>query len=485
MELHTMTAGELASMLEKGEISSVDAVKSCLDHIAARDQAVGAFLTVLAEQALQAAEQSDTRRREGRALSLWDGVPIAIKDNLALQGVRNTCGSKMLEHYIAPYDAHVVTKLKQAGMPILGKTNMDEFAMGSSTEFSALQVTRNPWDVERVPGGSSGGSAACVAAGEAPWALGSDTGGSVREPASFCGLVGIKPTYGRVSRYGLVAFASSLDQVGTFSRTVSDGAALLSAIAGSDAKDSTSIPDAGPDYASAVRRGVQGLRVGVLDGWEQDTVLPSVAASMQEATAALKRAGAEVTTVSLNLLDKAIETYYLIAMAEASSNLARYDGVRYGLRVDGTDAADMFRRTRSEGFGQEVKRRILLGTYVLSAGYYDAYYKKAQQVRTLIRSQFAQMFNDVDVLLTPTTAATAFRFGEKQDPLQMYQTDYYTVPANLAGLPAMSLPFGRCEAGLPIGLQLTAGALQEPVMLQAAGVLEQVEQDRRGSYGAV
>ncbi len=485
MELHTMTAAELSRLLQSGEVSSVETVESCLDHIAARDETVGAFLTVLSEQALRAAARSDARRREGRSLSVWDGVPIAVKDNLALAGVRNTCGSKMLEHYLAPYDAHVVARLKELGMPILGKTNMDEFAMGSSTEYSALQVTRNPWDMERVPGGSSGGSAACVAAGEAPWSLGSDTGGSVREPAAFCGLVGIKPTYGRVSRYGLVAFASSLDQVGTFSRTVSDGAALLQIIAGNDGKDSTSLPDTVPDFAGSLRRGVQGLRIGVLEGWEEDNILPSVRASMQEAVAVLKDAGAEVITVSLELLDKAIETYYLIAMAEASSNLARYDGVRYGLRVEGADAADMFRRTRSAGFGPEVKRRILLGTYILSAGYYDAYYKKAQQVRTLIRDAFSKAFHRVDVLLTPTTATTAFRFGEKQDPLQMYQTDYYTVPANLAGLPAMSIPFGRCDAGLPIGLQLTAGALQESIMLQAAAALESVEEQRRGSYGTV
>ena len=485
MEIHAMTAVEIADLLTNGRISSVEAVESCLRHIAARDEVLGSFVTVMAAEALAAAEQSDQRRREGRLRSQWDGVPVAVKDNLALAGVRMTCGSKMLEDYIPPEDAHVIALLKDQGMPIIGKTNMDEFAMGSSTEFSALKTTRNPWDVDRVPGGSSGGSAASVASGQAPWALGSDTGGSVREPASFCGVVGVKPTYGRVSRRGLTAYASSLDQVGTFAQTVIDGAALLQAIAGFDPKDSTSLDLTVPNWVQTLGDGVAGMRIGILPEINGEAVDEDVQGSQRQAAAVLTEAGATVETISIPFLDKAIETYYLIATAEASSNLARYDGVRYGLRVDGVDATDMFRKSRSAGFGPEVKRRIMLGTYVLSAGYYDAYYKKAQQVRRLLADGFKQAFSRVDLLLTPTTAATAFRFGEKQDPLTMYQTDIFTVPANLAGLPALSLPFGRCAAGMPIGLQLTAAPLREDLMFRGAAVLETFESERRMPYVTV
>ncbi len=478
MKLHTLEAWSLRDLIRDGSVTSTDIVESFLDQIRARDAEIGAYITVCGEQALEAAKHSDERRREGRTLSDWDGIPAAIKDNISVKGVANTCGSHMLAQYRAPYDAHVVSLLKQAGMPILGKTNMDEFAMGSSTEFSALKTTRNPWDRQKVPGGSSGGSAAAVASHQAPWALGSDTGGSVREPAAFCGLVGIKPTYGRVSRRGLVAFASSLDQIGMLTHSVRDGAALLQLLAGHDELDSTSVRREVPSYESVLGAGASGLRVGLLGGASQQGLQPEIHEALEQAACFLADQGAEIQEHAFPLLDKAIETYYLVATAEASSNLARYDGVRYGLRVEGSDTGEMFRRTRSEGFGPEVKRRIMLGTYALSAGYYEAYYRKAQQVRTMIRDGFLELFEKVDVLLGPTTAASAFGFGEKPDPLQMYLTDIYTVPANLAGLPAIHVPVGLDHGGLPIGLQITASPFAETNALRSAAVLETFARNR-------
>lgn len=467
------SALELASAVRAGEVAARTVIEEHLAAIEAGDGAIHAFNLVTAEQALAAADQVDAAVAAGRDPGRLAGVPVAVKDNLCTRGVPTTCSSKILEGWCPPYDATVVTRLAAAGAVAVGKTNLDEFAMGSSTENSAFGPTRNPRDTSRVPGGSSGGSAAAVAAGFAPLALGSDTGGSIRQPAALCGVVGVKPTYGLVSRYGLVAFASSLDQVGPFATTVADAAALLEIIAGHDPLDTTSIPQPAPALVAAIGRGVEGLRVGLITELTGEGIAPDVAARVTAAAEALEAAGATVGEVSVPATTYGLSAYYLIAPAEASSNLARYDGVRYGNRVDGDTTGEMMEATRTAGFGAEVKRRIMLGTYALSAGYYDAYYGKAQRVRTLIARDFAAAYERFDLLLSPTSPTTAFPLGDKTtDPLAMYLNDVCTIPTNLAGHAAVSVPFGVGDDGLPVGVQVLAPALGEEPMLRAAAVLE-------------
>jgi aspartyl-tRNA(Asn)/glutamyl-tRNA(Gln) amidotransferase subunit A len=461
------TALEIAADVRAGKRKARDVLEEYLARIEEREGEIHAFNLVLADEARVAADAVDASGNKGPLA----GVPIAVKDNLCTRGVPTTCSSRILEGWKPPYDATVIWRLRDAGAVIVGKTNLDEFAMGSSTENSAFGATRNPHDPARVPGGSSGGSAAAVAAGFAPIALGSETGGSVRQPAALCGVVGVKPTYGAVSRYGLVAFASSLDQIGPLSTTVDDSVLVLETIWDHDVLDSTSIPDARPSLATG--SDVKGLRVGIIDEMMNGEGLePAVKAAAEQAAAVLERAGATVDTVSLPSTQYGISAYYLIAPAEASSNLARYDGVRYGLRVDGEDVADMNARTRDAGFGKEVKRRIMLGTYALSAGYYDAFYGQAQRVRTLIIRDFARAYEDFDVLLSPTSPTVAFEIGAKTaDPWAMYLCDVCTVPVNLSGQCAISVPFGS-DNGLPIGVQVLAPALGEPVMFRAARAIE-------------
>ncbi|AKX94835.1 Asp-tRNA(Asn)/Glu-tRNA(Gln) amidotransferase subunit GatA [Neomoorella thermoacetica] len=473
MELYYLTAHELSDLLNRKEISSEEATAAIIDRIEAVDGRVQAYLTRTAEQALEEARAVDAARARGETLGPLAGVPMALKDNLCTEGVRTTCSSRMLADWVPPYDATVVRRLKEAGAVMLGKLNMDEFAMGSSTENSSFFPTRNPWDLERVPGGSSGGAVAAVAAGEAYFALGSDTGGSIRQPASFCGVVGMKPTYGRVSRYGLVAFASSLDQIGPITRDVTDCALVLEAIAGHDPLDSTSADLPVPDYRSALKPEVKGLKIGVPREYFGAGMEPEVAAIVRRAIAKLEELGAVCEETSLPHTEYALPAYYLVAPAEASSNLARYDGVSYGLRVPGKDIIEMYMNTRSQGFGPEVKRRIMLGTYALSSGYYDAYYLKALKVRTLIRRDFETAFEKYDLLATPTSPTVAFRLGEKAgDPLAMYLSDLCTIPINMAGLPALSLPCGFSQ-GLPVGLQLIGRPFAEATLLQAAYAFEQ------------
>lgn len=464
----------MSQLLQSGELTSEEIVADFLQNVEV--DVCHAYLTKCPEQALEQARLVDRARAKGEDLGTLAGIPVAVKDNICTEGIKTTAASRMLQNFIPPYEATVVAKLKEAAMPILGKTNLDEFAMGSSTENSAFGPTRNPWDLSRVPGGSSGGSAAAVAAYSAPLALGSDTGGSIRQPAAYCGIVGLKPTYGRVSRYGLIAFASSLDQIGPMARNVRDCALLLNVIAGHDRRDSTSVSIEVPDYTDGLDEGVSGLRFGVVAEYMADGIDPAVRQAVLQVAGALEREGAEVSEVSLPNLEYALETYYLIAPAEASSNLARYDGVRYGFRANGAkDVVDMMSRTRAEGFGDEVKRRIMLGTYALSAGYYDAYYLRAQKVRTLIRRDIEEALEKVDLLLSPTTPATAFRLGEKlDDPLQMYLSDICTITANLASVPAISVPCATCDEGLPIGLQLMTGPFQEALLLRAAYACEQL-----------
>lgn len=471
MDLTAVSCLELKQLLDDGSLSSRELVDHYADRIKEQEAAIGAFLTLSLDTAREEAKASDERRREGRLFSDWDGIPVAIKDNICTRGLRTTCASRALEQFVPPYDAAVVERLRRAGLPLLGKTNLDEFAMGSSTESSALQQTCNPRDTERVPGGSSGGSAAAVAAGESPWALGSDTGGSIRQPAAFCGVVGIKPTYGTVSRYGLIAYASSLDQIGTFGRSVRDAAALLELIAGHDPRDSTSLSVEGLSSAwdSA---SVSGLRVGLPLEYLEHGLNEEIRQAVMNVVKQLEQAGASVCELQLPLTDYAVETYYLIATAEASSNLARYDGVRYGYRAEGEDARTMFEMSRTDGFGDEVKRRIMLGTYALSAGYYDAYYKKAQQIRTMMRREYEAAFERVDVLLTPTTPTTAFSFGAKSTPLDMYLQDIFTVTSNLVGIPAVSVPCGADSQKLPIGLQIMGPHFSEWRLLETAAWLE-------------
>ncbi|MBI4608931.1 MAG: Asp-tRNA(Asn)/Glu-tRNA(Gln) amidotransferase subunit GatA [Candidatus Rokubacteria bacterium] len=469
-----LTIHEIADRYMSGETTPSQVAQAYLARIDALDASVRAYLTVTREQALAQADAADKRMKAGNPLGPLDGVPLAIKDVICTRGVRTTCGSKILERFVPPYDATVVERLNAAGAVILGKANMDEFAMGSSTENSAFFPTRNPWDLDRVPGGSSGGSAAAVAADLAAGALGTDTGGSIRQPAAFCGIVGLKPTYGRVSRYGLVAFASSLDQIGPLAKDVADAALLLQATAGHDPMDSTSADVPVPDYLAALGQGATGLRLGIPSEYFIEGMDPEVDRVVREAVRVLETLGARTEPVSLPSTDYALAAYYLIAPAEASSNLARYDGVKYGYRArGGKDLVEMYGRTRAHGFGAEVKRRVMLGTYALSAGYYEAYYGKAQRVRTLVRRDFEQAFARVDLIVCPTTPNVAFKLGEKEDPLQMYLNDIFTIPVNLAGLPGISLPCGFTLAGLPIGLQLIGKPFDEATLLRVAYAYEQ------------
>ncbi|MGH0033177.1 MAG: Asp-tRNA(Asn)/Glu-tRNA(Gln) amidotransferase subunit GatA [Myxococcota bacterium] len=465
---------ELREQLDAGAVGSGELVARSLERASTAGAALNAFVGLREAEARREAEASDARRAAGETRSVLDGVPVALKDVMVRAGEPTTCASRILEGYVSPFDSTVVERLDAAGAVVVGRTNLDEFAMGSSTEHSCFGATRNPWDPERTPGGSSGGSAAAVAAGIVPVALGSDTGGSIRQPASFCGVVGLKPTYGRVSRWGLVAYASSLDQIGVFARTAADAARVLERIAGHDPRDSTSLPEPAPQLAAALTGDVSDLVVGLpREYFELPGADPVVVEAVRDAVAELERAGAKVKEVSLPHSRFAVAAYYLIATAEASSNLARYDGVRYGHRAaHPTDLSDLYLRSRSEGFGAEVKLRIVLGTYVLSAGYYDAYYRKAQQVRTLLRRDFERAFEGCHVIATPTVPEVAFPLGERaEDPLKMYLGDVYTVSANLAGLPGISLPCGS-SGGLPIGLQLLAAPLDEANLLRAADVYQ-------------
>jgi aspartyl-tRNA(Asn)/glutamyl-tRNA(Gln) amidotransferase subunit A len=458
--------------LVAGDVSSTELVEEALRN--AREDRGSLFAGLFPAAAARDSNAADERRRAGRLLSPLDGIPVAIKDNMVMDGEVTTCASQILDGYVSPFSATAVERLRAAGAIVIGRTNMDEFAMGSSTEHSRYGAASNPWDPARSTGGSSGGSAAALARGIVAGALGSDTGGSIRQPASFCGVVGVKPTYGRVSRWGLVAFASSLDQIGVFAHTAADAALLLGAISGHDPMDSTSMPEPVPEFASSLDGDVSGLVVGVpREYFIEEGVDPAVLQSVRDGVAELERAGAKVREVSLPHTRFAIATYYLIATAEASSNLARFDGVRYGRRAeDVEDLGEMYRRTRSEGFGAEVKRRIILGTYVLSAGYYDAYYRKAQEVRTLLRRDFEQAFQGCDVIATPTSPETAFVRGEKTgDPMRMYLSDVYTVSANLAGIPGISIPCGFA-AGLPIGMQLLGRPLEEATLLRVADAFQ-------------
>ena len=473
--LHELTVHAALDLLRSGDVTSVALTQAILDRVLAVDNDVCAYLTLTPEEALAQAEAADALRAQGHSAPLL-GIPIAIKDNISMQGIETTCGSKILEGYIPTFDATIVTKLKAAGAVILGKTNLDEFAMGSSTENSGFFPTHNPWDLTRVPGGSSGGSAAAVCAGEALAAVGTDTGGSVRQPASLCGLVGVRPTYGRCSRYGLVAFASSLDQPGPLTHDVTDAALMLRVMAGHDPLDGTSWPEPAPDYVEGLSIDVKGLRIGVPQEYFVEGLQPDVERAVRAALQTFVDLGAELVDVHLPHTDYALPTYYLVAPAEASANLARFDGIRYGFRATGDfeTVDDLYAHTRGTGFGPEVLRRIMLGTYVLSAGYYDAYYLKAQKVRTLIKGDFDQAFASVDIIAGPTSPVTAFRLGERtDDPLQMYLADVFTLSQALAGIPAISLPCGFDGEGLPIGLQLAAPALQEVRMFQAAYAYEQ------------
>jgi len=472
-ELVRKTAGQLLDLLAAGEVSAEEVVRAHLDRVEVTDGAIHALLRRLDDGALAHARDVDRRRGGGEPVGPLAGVPVVLKDNLTTKGVETTCASRILEHYRPPYDATVVARLRAADAVVIGKANMDEFAMGSSTENSAFARTANPWDLGRVPGGSSGGSAAAVAACQAPVALGTDTGGSVRQPAAFCGVVGVKPTYGLVSRYGLLAFASSLDQVGPLTRSVTDAARVLQVIAGNDPYDATSLPGAAPDLVSGLEEGVDGLRIGVVREYQGEGKDDQVRARVREAIQRLEKLGAEAFEVSLPHATYGVAAYYLIAPSEASSNLSRYDGVRYGLRVAGETTEEMMAATREAGFGPEVKRRIMIGTYALSAGYYDAYYAQAQRVRTLIIRDLEAAAGQCDVLVGPTTPSTAFAFGENlDDPLSMYLQDVYTNTANLAGVPAVSLPIGLDELGLPVGLQIMAPTSGEATMLRVARALE-------------
>ncbi|MEB3213146.1 MAG: Asp-tRNA(Asn)/Glu-tRNA(Gln) amidotransferase subunit GatA [Leptolyngbyaceae bacterium] len=467
---------DLHEQLTSKERSAVEIAQEALDRIEALEPSLHSFLHVTADKALEQARKVDEAIAAGETIGPLAGIPIGIKDNMCTQGIPTTCASRILENFVPPYESTVTQKLIDAGMVMVGKTNLDEFAMGGSTENSAFYTTSNPWDVERVPGGSSGGSAAAVAAGECAVALGSDTGGSIRQPASFCGVVGMKPTYGLVSRYGLVAFASSLDQIGPFARNVEDAALLLGAIAGYDPKDSTSLKVEIPDYTANLTPELpKGTRVGIIKETFGEGLDPAVEKTVMQAVDHLKDMGATVKEITCPKFRYGVPTYYIIAPSEASANLARYDGVKYGFRKEQTeDLMQMYTRTRAEGFGAEVKRRIMIGTYALSAGYYDAYYLKAQKVRTLIKQDFEKAFEDVDVLVSPTAPTTAFKMGaNSEDPLSMYLLDLMTIPVNLAGLPGLSLPCGFDDDGMPIGLQIIGNVLQEEKVLQVAYAYEQ------------
>jgi aspartyl-tRNA(Asn)/glutamyl-tRNA(Gln) amidotransferase subunit A len=466
LELFRLGIAETRELLDKGEVSPEEVLDSVLKRIDAVEDRVRAFVTLTPDKAREMSSAG--------ARGPLSGIPIAVKDNMCTKGIRTTCSSRMLEKFIPPYESTATSKLMDAGYVLVGKTNLDEFAMGSSCENSAFYPTNNPWDLKRVPGGSSGGSAAAVAADECMAALGSDTGGSIRQPAAFCGVVGMKPTYGRVSRYGLVAFASSLDQIGPITKNVGDAAILMNAICGHDRRDSTSAPVDVPDFTEGLDRDIKGLRVGVPREFFVEGMDSEVEAAFREAIKQLETLGAEIVEVSLPHSDYSVPAYYIIAPSEASSNLARYDGVKYTFRAEGENLLDMYKKTRAEGFGSEVKRRIMLGTYALSSGYYDAYYLKAQRVRTLIKSDFEEAFKKVDVIASPTTPETAFRAGEKTgDPLKMYLSDIFTISANLAGVPGISLPCGFTRDGLPAGLQFIGNHFDELGVLKAAHAYEQ------------
>ena len=481
MSLAELTLHEAATQLRKREFTAVELTESVSQRIAETDDRVRAFLSLAHDSALEAARRADERlKKEGPNAPALCGIPIALKDNFLAKELRTTCASKILGDFLPPYEATATTKLRAAGAVIVGKTNLDEFAMGSSCENSAFWPTRNPWNLERIPGGSSGGSAAAVSADQCIAALGTDTGGSIRQPAACCGVVGLKPTYGRVSRYGIIAFASSMDQVGPITKDVRDAAILLEAIAGHDPADSTSVQRPVGDYQAALSGDIRGLRIGVPKEYFVPGMETEVEQAVRAALRRFERSGASVDEISLPHTEYAVAVYYIVATAEASSNLARYDGMRFGCRADAQDLTETYRISRELGFGTEVKRRIMLGTYVLSAGYYDAYYLKAQRVRTLIKSDFDEAFKRCDVIATPTTPTTAFKLGEKtQDPLQMYLSDIFTISINLAGLPALSLPCGFDDAGMPIGLQLIGRPFDEAIILRAAHSYEQATEWHR------
>ncbi len=474
MKLYEKTAHELHELLTSKKISALELTKDLFSRIDEKETEIGAYLEITKTQALETAKLVDEKISRGEKISALEGIPCAIKDNICTKGIKTTCASKILENFVPPYDATVMKKLYAQNLIILGKLNMDEFAMGGSTENSAYHVTKNPHDLSRVPGGSSGGSAAAVAAGEAIFTLGSDTGGSIRQPASFCGVVGMKPTYGRVSRYGLVAFASSLDQIGPLTKDVTDCATVLNAICGLDEMDSTSTPAAVPDFTKSLISDVKNLKIGLPKEYFASGMDKEVEDAVIEATEIYEKLGAQIVEISLPHTEFAISTYYIIAPAEAATNLERYDGVSYGARVDGADIVEMMTNTRTEKFGEEVKRRIMIGNYALSAGYYDAYYLKALKVRTLIQKDFTDAFKNVDIILTPTTPNAAFKIGEMiNDPLKMYLQDICTVPLNLAGLPGISIPCGFTSEKLPIGFQLIGKALDEETIIRAAFTYEQ------------
>ncbi len=475
MDITKLTVHELQEKLQKDELTSEEIVKAYVDRINDKEKDVNAFVTTLCDEALEKAKEIDEKKKSGEKLSSLAGIPIGIKDNMCTKGVKTTCSSRMLENFISPYNATVVEKLNDENLIDLGKLNMDEFAMGASTEYSYFKKTSNPWKLSTVPGGSSGGSAAAVAADLVPWALGSDTGGSIRQPSSFCGVVGLKPTYGLVSRYGLVAFASSLDQIGPITKDVRDAAMLLNIIAGHDERDSTSYDVPKKDYTKALKNDVKGLKIGIPKEYFGEGINEEVKEKLEEAIAIYKKLGAEVEEFSLDIAEYALATYYIIACAEASSNLGRFDGIRYGYRTENyTNLRELYRNSRSEGFGPEVKRRIILGTYVLSSGYYDAYYKKAQQVRTLVKKEFDKAFAKYDVLLTPTSPTVAFEIGTRsENPLEMYLADICTVSVNIAGLPGISIPCGVNSEGMPIGMQLIGNKFAEETILNAAYTFEQ------------
>ena len=473
MELNQLTIHELQEKIKAGETTSTEIVQAVFRRIDAVEKDVHAYILLTREKALEGAVRADAEIKKGNIKTLT-GIPIALKDLLCTKGVTTTCASHILHNYVPPYDATVVEKLRDAGAVFTGKTNMDEFAMGSSTETSYFGITKNPWDLERIPGGSSGGSAAAVVADECIASIGSDTGGSIRQPAALCGVVGMKPTYGRVSRYGLVAFASSLDQIGPFTKDVEDCAIMMNILAGYDPRESTSVPVNVPDYRQFLSRGIGGWKVGIPKEYFIEGIDAEVKDAIQQTIKVIEGLGAKCIEVSLPHTEYCLAVYYIIAPAEASSNLARYDGVKYGFRsLDGRDLMEMYKKSRSAGFGAEVKRRIMLGTYVLSSGYYDAYYKKASQVRALIKQDFDEAFKQCDVLLTPTTPTPAFKIGEKtDDPLQMYLSDIFTISTNLAGIPGMVVPCGFTRAGLPVGVQFLAGHFEEGKLIQIAAAYE-------------
>ena len=475
MSFTSLTAFEIASKIRSKEMKAEAIATAYLDRIKVLDTKIQAFNEVFSERAIQQAKEIDAKIANGETVGPLAGVPMAIKDNMLIRDVRCTCSSKILEGFVATYDATVVRKLRAAGAVFLGRTNLDEFAMGSSTENSAFHTTRNPWDTERIPGGSSGGSAAAVASRMAPLALGSDTGGSIRQPAALCGILGLKPTYGRVSRFGLIAFASSLDQIGPFATTAKDAALLLQAIAGPDDRDSTSVNQSVPDYVTGLEKPLKGLRLGLPKEYFIGGTDPEIDKAVREGVKVLESFGATTREISLPNTDHCLSVYYILAPSEASSNLSRFDGVRYGHRAkEVKNLLELYEKSRGEGFGPEVKRRIMIGTYALSSGYYDAYYAKAQKVRTLVKQDFDNAFKEVDVIATPTSPSTAFRIGEKTaDPLQMYLSDIFTISCNLAGLPGLSLPCGFTKAKLPIGLQLLGRPFEEGTLLAAAHHYEQ------------